>query len=743
MFQTLTGVSFFRSFFSRFSNLFRAAPSLATHRRRKILAAVRFARLAVGLRVVFWTAAVVFGATNAASSLAATSALTAENATFYETASSIVDEENDEEIAVESRPRLQISVDPEQIYLGESTVFTTRVDGVETVDPPDVSALEENFELESLGATRFSDVKTVYENGVRRVLKEQGILFRYRLTPRRTGFLTFGAPNVTDNEGNVLTAEPTTLTVLPPTGAGLVLLETSLVAPKRVFPLTPFEIGVDVFVKELPGDYSDQEPISLISKAINPPHLLIPWLDSPQIADATVSSVSLEDWLENQIADEGFALNVYSFADSSFVSGLSLFSGSRRPTTFLPTPQKVERPDANGTPTTYWKYSFKRRLRASKIGKLTFEAAMLKGDFLEFDNGNPKRQEVYAVSKTLEIDVAPIPEESAPDDYVGVVGKIVPSAQISSETATVGDALTLVVSLRGTGLFDAAQAPNIQSVTAVAEAFKTYPPRERTLDDGIAFEYPLRPLSPGRLTIPPLSVSYFDVEKGDFATLATEPLEIDVRPGAATPRQPDDENASDESARQADDGATSGALRSTLKVGSATLAVLVAIAAIVYGVVICVRFNARRVATGNARIVESARETLETGLRLAASDPSATVATTRLAFLQLVARRLGRPADSLTDAEALDFLKREFGSPDDPDDAETLLRLRAFFRRAERTRFAGSARLDAGFAPATRELFERWVEFLSARVRKLATWAAPLDVESDEYDEDNESDDAT
>lgn len=735
MFQTLTGVSFFRSFFSRFSNLFRAAPSLATRRRRKIPAAVRFSRLAVGLRVVFWTAAVVFGATNAALSLAATSALTAENATFYETASTLVDAENNEEVEGESRPRLQISVDPEQIYLGESTVFTTRVDGVETVAPPDVSALEENFELESLGATRFSDVKTVYENGVRRVVKEQGLLFRYRLTPRRTGFLTFGAPNVTDNEGNVLTAEPTTLTVLPPTGAGLVLLETSLVAPKRVFPLTPFEIGVDVFVKELPGDYCDQEPISLISKAINPPHLLIPWLDSPQIADATVSSVSLEDWLEKQIADEGFALNVYSFADSSFVSGLSLFSGSRRPTTFLPTPQKVERPDANGTPTTYWKYSFKRRLRASKTGKLTFEAAMLKGDFLEFDNGSPKRQEVYAVSKTLAIDVAPIPEESAPDDYVGVVGKIVPSAQISSETATVGDALTLVVSLRGTGLFDAAQAPNIQAVTAVAEVFKIYPPRERTLDDGIAFEYPLRPLASGRLTIPPISVSYFDVEKGDFATLTTEPLEIDVRPGAATPRQPDAENASDESARQADDGATSGALRSTLKVGAATLAVLAAIAAIaaiVYGVVICVRSNARRVATGNARIVESARETLETGLRLAASDPNATVATTRLAFLQLVARRLGRPADSLTDAEALDFLKREFGSPDDPDDAETLLRLRAFFRRAERTRFAGSARLDAGFAPATRELFERWVEFLSARVRKLATWAAPLDVESDE-----------
>ncbi len=629
----------------------------------------------------------------------------------------------------ESSGRLQIAVEPPEIYLGESTIFLVRVDGYDDVAAPDISSLQQLFDLEPLGATRLSNSKTTYENGVRRQIDEKGVLFRYRLTPRRTGRLTFSAPEVTDDAGNILTADPTTLLVFPPTETDLVALETSVVAPERVFPLTPFEISVDVFVKELPNEYVDDEPISLIVNNIGIPSLAVPWLDSDKIADATVASVPIENWLEGMRGDVGFALNNFSYANA-FDFGASLFTDSRRLATFLPTPQKVERRDANGELATYWKYSFKRRLRASSAGKLAFDAATLKGDFLTFDEeGKPCKLNVYLISDSHEIDVAPIPEENAPADYVGVVGKIVPTAEISATTATVGDALTLTLFLRGHGLFDAAQAPDLQSVKKIADAFKIYPARERSLDDGIAFEYALRPLASGRSTIPPISVSYFDVEKGDFATLTTEPLEIAVRPSdTASTQNSGDANAQEspeenQRSQGFNDGTFLGFPRSALKIIGSTLAGLAAVLATVYGAITCIRLNARRVALGNRRVVESARETLETGLRLAASDPSLSVATARLAFLQLVARRLGRPVDSSTDAEALAFLDREFGSPATPDDAQTLACLRSFFRYAERVRFAGSTTLGPAFVSETRKLFERWVDFLTARVRKLATWA--------------------
>ncbi|MBR4832947.1 MAG: BatD family protein [Thermoguttaceae bacterium] len=630
-----------------------------------------------------------------------------------------------EEKDAASQGRLRIAVAPEEIYLGESTTFLVRVDGFDDVAAPDISSLQQHFDLEPLGATRLSNSRTTYENGIRRQVDEKGVLFRYRLTPRKTGRLTFNAPEVTDDAGNVLTADPATLLVLPPTETNLVALETSVVAPERVFPLTPFEITVDVFVKELPNEYREDEPISLIVNNIGIPRLTVPWLDSQKIADATVAGVSLENWLEDMRADLGFALNDFSLANA-FDFGFSLFTDSRRLATFLPTPQKVERRDADGKTATYWKYSFKRRLRASSAGKLVFDAATLKGDFLTFDEeGNPCKLNVYLVSDSHEIDVAPIPEENAPADYVGVVGKIVPTAEISATTAAVGDALTLTVSLRGHGLFDAAQAPDLPSVKTLADAFKIYSARERSLDDGIAFEYALRPLAAGRSTIPAISVSYFDVEKGDFATLATEPLEIDVRPSDASSIQDDgvDQTSERQDSQYFNNGSFLGVPRSILKLGAATFAVLAAAFATFYGIVACVRFNARRVALGNRRIVESARQTLENGLRFVESDPTASVATARLAFLQLVARRLGRPVDSSTDAEALAFLDREFGTPQAPDDAQTLALLRSFFRYAERVRFAGSTKLGPAFAPETRKLFERWVEFLSARIRKLATWA--------------------
>lgn len=644
----------------------------------------------------------------------------------------------------EAGARLSLAVEPRRIYEGESVRLSIRIDAIQNaqvVEIPDVGYLSDRFAVEYLGASNGSNVRVSYLNGVENRVEEKSVVHNFLLTPKIAGTLTIAPPKIVDGT-RTLEAQPVELQVVAQTATDLVAIETTVAPQSLIYPLVPFEVTVDVFVKELPEKYRETDPITLISRNISAPRLSIPWLDSRELAEKTVPDVALDDWLGAIRSESGFVVNNFSFSNP-FDFGFSLFD-ERRSTTFLPEKERVERTDANGETVGYWKYSFKRRLRAKTSGTLTFAPVSLKGEFLTFDaDEKPYSQNVYVASKASKLEVAEIPEDSAPENYVGVFGKIRLNVDASAQSAAVGEALTLTATLRGYGSFDGAKAPELAKIPVFSDAFKIYPATERSLEDGVAFEYKIRPTAPGKTTIPAIEISYFDVETGKFVSESSAPIEIDVRENllkadgdASEPTSPS--AASQDVAQDAfpNDGGVLSASTARLVFGGIGGAAL--LLGLFFAGRSAIRANAKRVAFGNQKIVDAARFQLESGLLTIDSKPAESVAIIRLAFLRLLRRQFATPIASLTDAEVLDFLRSEFETKKTPTtgplaarrdaDDETLRRLREFFERAERVRFGGAAAFDGEFRSQTRDLFRRWVEFLTARTKKLANWAGPVDL---------------
>lgn len=634
--------------------------------------------------------------------------------------------------AAESPARLELRVSPAQIHQGQSAKLTVSVSNVDLDAPPSMEALEERFVVSTLAPSKRSEIRMMQDGaGVRR-FENRTVDYNYLITPKGTGTFTIEPPQI-PYEGSFLSAEAVQLDVLEPTKTDLVLLETSVSPSDSVYPLVPFEVSVDVFIKAYPEEYSKYDPLSLIVHNIGAPALTIPWLDSRELNNLVVAD-PLEDWLGALVSTEfGFSLNQYRLSRSPFDFDFSFFGDSRRQTFFLPRPVQVERPDANGVNVQYWKYSFKRKMRASSPATLTLQPTTIDGAFLDFaDAGKPVSASIFLSSDPITLRIKEIPEEDAPDNYVGVYGNIQQKASISTSNASVGDAITLSLEYTGYGSFNAASAPDIANLTGIKDVFRVYPASERSVDSGVAFDYKLRPLKEGKWTVPNIKTSFFNVEKGKFETMDSTVGEINVAAGVLNPEEEDafgddETNGSSEKSSEID-----GVLqRKQKQFQTAALGVVGVIAALAILVGLffllrsAVRANARRIASSNRRIIDAARSALEEGIIRLDSDPYEGFSQIRLAFLQLVSRRLPHSIDAHTDAEILAFIDREFAKDvaRNEEAAATIKSLKEFFLKAEEFRFGGASSFNASAKTELRELFTRWTTLLLLRSKKLSVLA--------------------
>jgi tetratricopeptide (TPR) repeat protein len=88
--------------------------------------------------------------------------------------------------------------------------------------------------------------------------------------------------------------------------------------------------------------------------------------------------------------------------------------------------------------------------------------------------------------------------------------------------------MTLTISITGEGTLDSAASPDLEKIPAIAEHFKIYKPTELTKGNQRQFTYSLRPLDADVREFPAVPLSYFDVDKGSYVTLRTEPIPIEV-----------------------------------------------------------------------------------------------------------------------------------------------------------------------------------------------------------------------
>ena len=180
-----------------------------------------------------------------------------------------------------------------------------------------------------------------------------------------------------------------------------------------------------------------------------------------------------------------------------------------------------------------------------KSGKLTIPAITYEGVVLTrnrnldpieaFFNGQSGYTEVKRkiATPTLTINVSPLPNK--PEGFSGAVGKFSVSSSISTKEVDANEAVTLKISVQGSGNMKLISTPEVQ----FPKDFETYDAKVndnfQLTRSGLSgtkdFEYLFVPRHPGTYEIPAAEFIYFDTESRSYKTLKTEAYTLKVNKG--------------------------------------------------------------------------------------------------------------------------------------------------------------------------------------------------------------------
>jgi hypothetical protein len=145
-------------------------------------------------------------------------------------------------------------------------------------------------------------------------------------------------------------------------------------------------------------------------------------------------------------------------------------------------------------------------------------------------------------TKPFTITVKALPEENKPEGFNGAVGNFSIEASVANQSVAAEDENTLHVVVKGKGNLPVMAAPAVNwpsgieafDPTAKEDVNKTVVP----MSGSKSFDFVFVPKSPGHITIPPITLPYFDPATQTYKTAGTGPLDIQVTPTVRKKRQP-------------------------------------------------------------------------------------------------------------------------------------------------------------------------------------------------------------
>lgn len=172
----------------------------------------------------------------------------------------------------------------------------------------------------------------------------------------------------------------------------------------------------------------------------------------------------------------------------------------------------------------------KKALFPLKAGKLTItplvaEATTLQTAFLA-DASDTRR------SRALTVQVLPLPAAGRPAGFESVnVGRFTLTAAVDRAAIKAGEAVTWKLTVRGVGNIRNVRLPKIEHL----DGFRVYEPTTKeTLEPGEevrgqrVYTYLLLPQKGGSLTLPAVSLAYFDPEAGRYEVARSQPISLKV-----------------------------------------------------------------------------------------------------------------------------------------------------------------------------------------------------------------------
>ncbi|MEM9645765.1 MAG: BatD family protein [Planctomycetota bacterium] len=421
--------------------------------------------------------------------------------------------------AAAQSPELIVAIEKQEIYQGESVLYQVTLNHVENPSAPQLDGLDD-FEVAKLGEQSLDSRQITIINGRRSEVVRRGRQYNYRLTPQKSGELTIPAPSARV-DGDLLTGREITLNVVPPDNQDSILVEFST-DRSSVYPMQAFELSLTIAVKDLPGEVKDRDPLTVQP---DPPVLDVLWLDDDRLPDGLEPEKGWREILEPIISRRGNGFQVNNIGTKSV---FSIFGNDA--TGFHPDPIRTTRKDANGEDAGYWEYRFSRKLIPRQRGTYSFPSISLKGTFADgIDGGRLVGRRIYAMAEGLAVDVKDVPLDGRPDSYIGAVGTFRATAELAPTSVSVGDPMTLTLTLSGQGTLDDARPPILDGHAGIENAFRTYEATEESGPNLRRFTYSLRPLNAEVSEFPSIPVSYFDVDEEKYVTLQTDPVRLTIR----------------------------------------------------------------------------------------------------------------------------------------------------------------------------------------------------------------------
>ncbi len=162
-------------------------------------------------------------------------------------------------------------------------------------------------------------------------------------------------------------------------------------------------------------------------------------------------------------------------------------------------------------------------------------------DFFDFDFGLLDSIPITVSSIPVTIDVQALPRPADGTNFSGAVGAFSLKAELDKSRAKANeDVVRLRVVLEGEGNASAASPPVLPQIEGVSLLEEPKSSSERRIENDKlisrkSFDYLLRPVKEGEVSIPSLELTVYNVKSGQYETLRTEPLNLLVAPGIARP----------------------------------------------------------------------------------------------------------------------------------------------------------------------------------------------------------------
>ncbi len=410
--------------------------------------------------------------------------------------------------ATGAAPSVQALVEKDVVSVGEPFLVQIRLEGIDItpgIDPPDMSGVGD-FTVDFLGGQSNNSSSITIINGKTSKVESYGYIYSYRLTPKRLGTLEIPSIVVPLDAGKSknLRTKPITVRATEPEVTEDFHLELK-------YSKTKFYLGEPVILTVVWYLAKDVESVAFSVPIFQDEAFT--FIDPKVDQDPRKQYFQIQTGGVTALAEKG----------TGRFSGREYATLTFRKVLFARKPGTFETPEATVSCKALVGYSGQQQRRGPFNG------------FFDDDFFNSGRKAVYkafvARSQPVVLTALPLPGEGKPPHFTGWVGCFQVEASASPTELSVGDPVTLSISVTGSEYLDDLELPKLIDDPEIERDFKVPEEMAAGVVRGTVkqFTQTLRPKNAEVKAIPPIKVPYFNPDKGRYEIAQSESIPLSVK----------------------------------------------------------------------------------------------------------------------------------------------------------------------------------------------------------------------